>query len=212
MVGELRQISQWSEAAEHLNMLIGTIRSDLFPLRHRDHGGFTESGAPHTISREFSCYVDYLGSLYTGEAESERGDRFEEYLREVLGEINPLYANHCKLIREMYRNGPVHEFDPKTLFNRSGDHIGWMESTGSSPGKWNQGDSQTINIRHLNIIQHPNHSRDYYLPVFTSQLLDDLIRSIELFEGGIGDLRARVISWNRAAAILNQPKRFDWSK
>ena len=77
MAGELQYINSWSESTDHQDMLINTIRNDLFPLRRRDLGGCTEAGAPFTISREFSCYVDYLGvSLH-------RLGRMEQEWREI---------------------------------------------------------------------------------------------------------------------------------
>lgn len=210
MAGELRYIFLWSESAEHLDMLIDTVRSDLFPLRRKDQGGCTEGGAPHTISREFSCYVDYLGALYTGWAEWKKsGERFAAYLREVLGQVNPGYGQHAGLIREMYRNGPVHEFDPKVVFNRNGDQCGWLVSVGHSPGFHDFGGSQKVQICHLEVGLRPDRRDVYYLPIFTSQLLDDLIASIELFKGGLGNPAARVPCWNRAVGLLNCPARFD---
>ena len=210
MVEKLHYIDRWLESAGYLDMLINTVKDDLFPLRGKDQGGCTDGGAPHAISREFSCYVDYLGALYTGWAEwNKSSDRFAEYLKAVLGEINKAYRQHADLIREMYRNGPVHEFDPKVVFNSSGDKCGWLASVGTSPGCHDFGDGQKIQVYNLTIVAHPNIPKVYWLPVFTSELLDDLIKSINLFKNGVGDLTARVICWNRAVGILNNPVRFN---
>jgi len=210
MVGDLEYINNWSESAGYLDMLLDTIRNDLFPLRRKDQGGCTDGGAPHTISREFSCYVDYLGALYTGWAEwNKSGERFAAYLREVLGQVNRAYAQHAELVREMYRNGPVHEFDPKVVFNSNGDQCGWLESVGISPGWHDFGSGQKVQVSHLTIVAHPSVAKAYYLPVFTSQLLNDLVESISFFKKGVGDLTARVLCWNRAVGMLSHPVRFD---
>jgi len=207
---ELKSIGQWSESAQHLDMIIRTIKEDLFPLKRKDLGGCTSYGAPFTISREFSCYVDYLGTLYTGWTEwGKSGERFVAYLRDVLGLVNNGYKQHAELIREMYRNGPVHEFDPKVVFNSQGDKCGWLASVGYPPYAHDFDTSYGIKIHHLEIVQHPTDPKKYYLPVFTPQLLDDLIASIEYFKKGVGDLKARVLCWNRAVAYLGQPVRFD---
>ncbi len=211
MAGELHYIKNWAECADHLDMLISTIRDDLFPLRRSDQGGCTVGGAPHTISREFSCYVDYIGALYTGWPEwNKSGERFVAYRRDALGQVNHGYAQHADLIREMYRNGPVHEFDPKVVFNSNGDQCGWLESVGSSPGYNDFGTGQQIQVSHLTVVAVPGRSQAYYLPVFTSQLLDDLIQSIELFRnGGLGNPSARTLCWDRAVGYLIHPVRFN---
>ncbi len=204
MDSHLCKISDWSKCAGHLDMLIATIRDDLCPLVK------TRGGAPHTISREFSCYVDYLGALYTGWVESNKSrERFTSYLREVLRNVNEDYSQHADLIREMYRNGPVHEFDPKIVFNRNGDTCGWLESVGHSPGYHDFGQGNKVQVFRLKIVADPLRPKVYYLPVFTSDLLGELIKSIELFKLGVGDSTARVLSWNKAVGVLTHPVRFD---
>lgn len=199
-------IEVWTDAADYLDELRGTVERDLLPLRRRDQGGCTEGGAPHTITREFSCYVDHLGALYSGSLNS--AERFEAYLKDVLG--GP-YKDKAPLIREMYRNGPVHEFDPKVVFNAGGQTCGWLASVGHSPGSYGFGTDENVELRHLEIAKVPRSANGYVLPVFTSELLEDLLTSIDKFKAGtkIGNLSARVLCWNTAAARLSQPVRFD---
>jgi len=114
---EVPIIRDWKETKPYLDMLAQTVINDLCPLLK------TPGGAPHTISREVCCYIDYLGALYLGTSRTKLGpdglpnvgSRFTAYLREVMVRINPDYGRHAKLIYRIYRNGPVHNFDPQVL-------------------------------------------------------------------------------------------------
>lgn len=70
----LKIIGAWEEARPDLDDIAGAIIRDLLPLLN------TPGGAPHTISREFSCYVDYLGTLFCGTKRDKKG-------RETLFEV-----------------------------------------------------------------------------------------------------------------------------
>ena len=100
-------IETWEQAAPVLDDLAGSVDRDLMPLLA------TEGGAPHTVVREFSCYVDYLGALYTGQFDNV-GARFRGFLGDVMGPIDPGYRNYSQVIYLMYRNGPVHGYDRRS--------------------------------------------------------------------------------------------------
>jgi hypothetical protein len=196
----MKQISSWSDARDDLEGLARVVRDDVTPL-------FSAPGsAPHTISREWSCYVDHLGHLYTGWSASNRvGDRFRAYLRDVLSLVDPAYGTRADVIYKMYRTGPVHEFDPKVLKNSKGQVLGWMEYVGSRDVV-----HQSVEIRHLKIAQLAPGS-DYVLPVSTQCLVEDLVASIRCLIKGVGLESERVAAWNAAVAKLNDPEEYEFA-
>ena len=186
-------------------MLENTVVDDLFPLLN------TKGEAPHTISREFCCYVDYLGALYTGLAEhKENSRRFRKYAKEVLGEINRGYANNKDLVLQMFRHGLVHEFDPKTLVNKAGRKITWVEFTTPSVGQLPEPWAQPVTHLQRTAIAYPLGNSDEFLPVSVYDLLHDLVKSIRLLRDGIGGFQTRIPLWNRAAKLLNAHTPFDF--
>lgn len=198
-------VKQWSEAVPYLDMLADTIDNDLLPLLS------TKGGALHTISREFCCYVDYLGTLYTGLAEhQESSNRFCRYLREVLAQVNQGYAGNAELVLAMFRHGLVHEFDPKTLINQAGRKITWVEFTTPSTGQLGSPSNQSVTHLQRTAIAYPPGNSDEFLPISVHDLLHDLKQSIRLFREDTGGIGTRIPLWNRAAALLNVPTPYNF--
>lgn len=194
-------IRSWNEAATYLTELRDTVRANVRPLTQ------IPGGAPFTVCREVFCYVDHLGHLFTGlNGRGDVGRRFTQFLREVLGQIDPGYRQWADVIYQIFRNGPVHEFAPKVLENNAGQVLGW----GFYPGA--RGDA----------VQGPHLSPKlmgpgwYNLVVSVPSLLDDLERSIELLttlgpNQQLGPENERVTLWNRAARELLEPKACNFS-
>lgn len=94
----------------HLTELVESIEDDLLlPLRaheRENRGGFL------SISRLVFCYVDYLGAL-TSNGTGKRTDRAVAYMSKYMVRANPAYDGKCDLMYDMWRNGPVHEYDAK---------------------------------------------------------------------------------------------------
>ena len=208
-------ITNWDEAKPHLDMLAGTVINDIAPLLQ------TTGGAPHTVSREVFCYVDYLGALYVGTGGvpidrtsglAQVGYRFTRYLEDVMSLVDPAYATMAKTLYEMFRSGTVHEFDPKTLKNNVGVFLSWMEYSGQryEPKLF------PFPVQHLKITQHPDRFVSggslplYALPVSTILLIQDLLASFEHFKSGLGNPLERMNRWNEAAKVLNKPKSFEF--
>lgn len=202
-------INRWEEASPYLDMLAHSIINDVCPLLN------LPGGAPHAIAREVFSYVHYLGALYVGTEKvplkhglAEVGVRFKKYLKEVMATTDPNYDAQAEVIYNMYRNGPVHEFDPKVLKNKKQEELGWYsyrEGRQYTHVEWK------IAMHHLYRAQSPKDSTKFCLPVSSTCLIQDLLESIERFKRGIGDSDERVHRWNQTAAVLNRPKDFEFA-
>ncbi len=115
-------IKDWTEATPQLDVIARAIEKDLVPVL-----SFPE-GAPHTVAREWACYVDHLGALFSGK-DSHTQERFRIYLHEVLSEVDAGYRDQSDILLHMFRHGTVHEFDPKVLVNPAGQRLGWAVYT-----------------------------------------------------------------------------------
>lgn len=202
----LRIIKEWKEASQDLDNIAEVIIQDLCPLLN------TPEGAPHTISREFSCYIDYLGALYCGTKKNKNGKehlegsgkRFINYLKDVMYIADPGYNKQAETIYEMYRCGAVHEFDPKVLSDPSGKELHWFEYRGARKQYYEEWRKY---VDHLKPVLYPEDSKVYYLPVSTICLAQDLLYSIEQFKHfSLKSEKCLIEHWNEAARLLNAPK------
>lgn len=200
---EVPKIKVWDEAGIYLDMLAQTVINDVVPLLN------TPGGAPHAIAREIFCYIDYLGALYTGKdpAKDELQPvrlRFIKYMKEVMREVDGSYSRWAEVIYNMYRNGPVHEFDPKLLQNKEGKFLGWFSYRGARYNQLVHCEGHSINVSHLNPFPSWWDPNFYLLPVSTFCLIQDLLSSIEKFKKALREPSARIQPWNEAATILNR--------
>lgn len=191
-------------------MLAQTVINDVVPLLN------TPGGAPHAVNREVFSYVDYLGALYAGTSKVKCGSdglaevrvRFTKFLQDVMARTDANYGTQAEVVYQMYRNGPVHEFDPKLLKNTSNQVLAWFSYRGPREDtfkEWN------MSVRHLRPVQAPHNAGLYYLPVSTVCLIQDLLSSIEHFRQGISNTQLLASNWNEAATVLNQPKAFEFT-
>lgn len=195
-------INDWAEASPQLEVLARAIEMDLVPIL-----SFPE-GAPHTIAREWACYVDHLGALYTGKTNQSQ-ERFRTYLQEVLSEVDAGYREQAGILLHMFRHGTIHEFDPKVLVNPSGQRLGWVVS--NSPGRDQSiilEDGRSFLASHLRITAHLDLIGQFALFVSTRCLVEDLLSSIDVFKTGMGNVPKRIDSWNKAASELVKPTPF----
>ena len=86
-------IKDWTEATPQLDVIARAIEKDLVPVL-----SFPE-GAPHTVAREWACYVDHLGALFSGK-DSHTQERFRIYLHEVLSEVDGSYRDHAVIMQQ----------------------------------------------------------------------------------------------------------------
>src|SRR5262245_148099 len=122
-MAQVLEIGTWEDARPYLENLKRTILADVRPLLD------LAEGAPFAVCREVLCYVDHLGHLYSGrQGIREVGNRFKDYLKQMmaLSQIDSNYGKRAEEIYQIYRNGPVHEFEPKILENRKGQLLQWL--------------------------------------------------------------------------------------
>lgn len=195
-------IVSWNDAGAYLQMLKGTVAADVRPLL--DVAGH----APFAICREVLSYIDHLGHLYSGRGQSQVGDRSREFIKQVMAKTDPNYGKRAVELYQMFRCGPVHEFEPKVLENKKGELLGWLCYKGRRVDSI-ESDGQRMPVVHLEPVASTATGR-HWLPVSTSCLIDDLMCSIEIFERA-GPENERVTAWNRAARDLNIPEPCDFT-
>ena len=190
-------LNEWNEASEYLINLRSTVVNDIQPLLN------TEGAAPFAISREVLCYIDHLSHLYTGRIEV--GKRFSIFMNEVASKVDDNYRSRSEEIYRMYRNGTVHEFEPKTLENNKGYLLYWLCYRGERVENLEiEGSKYQV----IHLVPCGGSGR-YWLPVSTKCFVDDLIEFINLFIKSNQDDERKTF-WNRAARELNNPVTYDF--
>jgi len=196
----ITNITIWKEAGEYLQMLKGTVAADICPLLN------LPGHAPFAICREVLSYIDHLGHLYSGRGQVR--DRSLEFMKQMMKKIDPNYEKRATELYQMFRCGPVHEFEPKVLENKKGELLKWFCYVGLRKDRIELGDGQLIFVVHLEPFESPTRGQ-FFLPVSTKCLIDDLICSIEMFEKA-GPENERITSWNRAARDLTTLEPYDF--
>ena len=199
-MAQVPTIKSWAEARDHLEGLKGTVFGDVQPLLN------VCGAAPFAICREVFCYIDHLAHLYTGR--DQVGDRFRDYLKQVMSSTDPNYSKRAGEIYQMYRNGPVHEFEPKVLENKRGQRLVWL-CYNSARRDNIEILGKNLTVTHLEPVESPTENTVFYLPVSTACLIKDLVSSIDEFQK-VGPEDERVTAWNRAARKLTELIPFDF--
>lgn len=193
-------ITIWQEAGPYLQILKKTVAADICPLL--DLPGH----APFAICRETLSYIDHLGHLYSGRGQV--GDRSREFMKQVMAKVDSNYGKRAAELYQMFRCGPVHEFEPKVLENKKGELLMWFCYPGLRVDSF-EVDGSKISVVHLEPVASATVGR-FWLPVSTRCLVDDLMCSIEVFERA-GPENERVTAWNRAARDLNIPEPYEFT-
>jgi hypothetical protein len=193
-------IQTWQEAGTYLQMLKRTVAADIRPLVD------LPGNAPFAVCREVLSYVDHLGHLYCGRGQV--GERSREYMKRIMARVDPNYGKRAAEIHQMFRCGPVHEFEPKVLENKKGELLLWLCYAGLRVDSFEL-DGQRISAVHLEPVAAAGNKR-FWLPVSTRCLIDDLMCSIEVFER-TGPEDERITAWNRAARELATPEPHDFT-
>lgn len=199
-MAQVPSITTWKEAGAYLQMLKGTVAADIRPLL--DLPGH----APFAICREVLSYVDHLGHLYSGRGQI--GDRSREFMKQIMAKNDPNYGRRAAELYQMFRCGPVHEFEPKVLENKKGELLAWFCYVGPRADSCKL-DGKSISVVHLEPVASAASGR-FWLPVSTRCLIDDLMYSIEVFER-VGPENERITAWNRAARDLTTPEPYDFT-
>jgi hypothetical protein len=203
-MAKLGTIETWGDTRPYLETLKQTILADVRPLLA------LPGAAPFAISREVFCYIDHLGHLYSGKGPRKSGERFQDYLKQVMCKIDPNYSHRAGIIYQIYRNGPVHEFAPKVLENKKGQRLVWLCYTGARSDYNFEVPEIKLTVTHLKPVGNPANNKVFYLPVSTVCLIEDLLNSIDEFQK-MGPEDERVTAWNRAARELINPRPSDFT-
>ena len=193
-------VSTWQEASAYLQMLKGTVTADIRPLLD------VPGHAPFAICREALSYVDHLGHLYSGRGQV--GDRSREFMKQIMAKVDANYGKRAAELYQMFRCGPVHEFEPKVLENKKGELLAWFCYAGLRVDSF-EVDGGKISVVHLEPVASTTAGR-FWLPVSTKCLVEDLMCSIKVFEKA-GSENERVTAWNRAARDLTTPEPYDFT-
>ncbi|MGF1614793.1 MAG: hypothetical protein ACFCVA_13035 [Gammaproteobacteria bacterium] len=193
-------LAKWQEASAHLQMLKGTVAADIRPLLD------VPGHAPFAICRETLSYIDHLGHLYSGRGQV--ADRSREFMKQVMAKVDSNYGKRAAELYQMFRCGPVHEFEPKVLENKKGELLAWFCYLGPRVDSFEVNGSR-ISVVHLEPVASGAAGR-FWLPVSTKCLIEDLMCSMEVFEK-TGPENERVTAWNRGARDLNIPEPYDFT-
>ena len=169
-----------SKICEYLEYdLKKSIINDVKPIiqPNQQDGGYF--GVPRLVL----CYVDYLGALYEGyHGETDRTGRkviakskhAKNFIKDVLGKVDPLYEKYGDFLYEMYRHGTVHIYQPKTFINsQTKETLSWVTYKGSR-----NADTQKYGeVYHMQPKKMDN-TTQWILPISITCLFDDLVASI----------------------------------
>lgn len=162
-----------------LDDLIESARFDIHPIiqLNNPQGGYF--GVPRSVL----SYIDYLGALYCGYAGVRRGtirqiatsQKAEQFIEDVLGNIDIAYRNNGKLLYRMYRHGTVHLYRPNILKRNDNRIIIWVSYKGNRVDRIPY-DNRVIDAQHV-VPQNWSATEDI-LPVSINCLYNDLVDAI----------------------------------
>src|SRR5919197_2612133 len=123
-------------------------------------------GGYFAVPRLFCSYIDFLGRLYRA--------GHEVFLRDICGTSDPNYRIYGKLLWEVYRNGLIHTYQPKTL-QHSGHKISWVIHKGGRVHALSNG-RQLVHI-----VPQRTDSSNWIQPISVNCLYQDLLSAIDQF-------------------------------
>ncbi len=169
------------------------ILLEIAPILHigQDQGGYF--GA----SRQILCFIDFLGTLYSGYDEKldkkfknskgkireiSTSDQSIKFIKEVMGEkIDPYYKLNGEVLYKMYRHGLVHLYQPKSFLQQDGRALFWLAYKGLRENATVRiGQIEVSGIRHVGKISGPD-DKSEYLAISINSLYYDLIQAIDLY-------------------------------
>jgi len=166
-----------------------------------------QEGGYFGVPRLVLCYVDYLSALYEGyHGETDRKGRkviakskyAKNFIKKVLSKVNPLYAKYGDFLYEMYRNGTVHLYQPKTFINmQTREMLSWVIYKGSR----NADTQEYGRVCHMQPQKRDNTAR-WILPISINCLFDDLVASIDNFKEMLRANSNLVTKWKSTANAL----------
>jgi hypothetical protein len=169
--------------------LTQSVRDDVKPcIRPR-----ARRGGYFSVPRLVLCYVDYLGVLYRGGYRTlGRGRRrFAEawkakaFLRDIFGKLDYNYAKYGGILWEIYRNGPIHLYEPMKLRNHD-RIVSWFVHKGPRSCVLSLHTARreySFSATHL--VPHNLAKNTWVQPISIVCLYEDLLASIDKYAGVI---------------------------
>lgn len=142
--------------------------------RKKTEGGF------FSVPRAVFCYVDFLGYIAVGKANTESAVSF------IKSYFPVAYHDYAALIYSMWRHGTVHEYKPKTYY---------AMFPGQSPAKvsvaWVSNNDNRLKERSLHLTFLPMQGKrgKIHLCMNICQLVDDLLEGLNKFVGALNSDR-----------------------
>ena len=146
--------------------VLKTIDDDLgLALEQYDSEG---RGGFLSIPREVFCIIDFLGCLLTGHNDNRK--RSVEFMERYMASVDPRYGESASILYEMWRNGTVHEFDPKVFVAAQESFVlGWSANNSS----------KDVNRQwHLDCLAKEAVPDNYCLHINLFRLVEDLRKAV----------------------------------
>jgi len=141
-----------------------------------------------------SC-VDYLGALYGGwnneyyggKPQFTKTSKAVKYIQDIFGQVFADYKVRAELLWQMYRHGTIHLNEPKVLQNGAKTIEWFIFKAGSGErmiiGKVPTGIGQSVQmpVSHLVPMEITGLPNAWILPIGTTCLYEDLLRSLDVY-------------------------------
>lgn len=185
------------------------IKYDIKPILHLK----IEPGGYFGVPRQLFCLIDFLGAMYTGKYDRGNSSKgAEKFIKNIMGDktIDENYKKNGKLMYDMYRHGLVHFFQPKKFILNGWNKTGWCVHKKSRKDdlevKDDKGGKYVIkNARHLEIVKHPDSTKDFNVLVISLKcLFEDFQKSLNRYYQVVRDDENKYVSrWNKVAAYMS---------
>ncbi|MFC1620895.1 hypothetical protein ACFL2G_01190 [Candidatus Omnitrophota bacterium] len=144
-------------------------------------------GGIFALPREVSCYIDFLGALYSGwdgknKKEIATSKKAITFIKEIFGEIDLNYRIYGELFYRVVRHGTVHHFSPYKIERDDGATLEWLIYGGRRKSCFGNYAGKECIVNHLEpfTFNRSNKKRDIF-PVSLDCLYEDLRKAIELY-------------------------------
>lgn len=158
------------------------------------------TGGSFGVPRQFFPHVEYLSGLVFGPVGGRNlsdGAQAEQFLDKYLGQIDPLYRLHRRILMLMWRHGVIHTFQPKFLTNGT-RQLDWLSYPDGRANAQVQIHADVITVSHLTPYVGAK-TLDLF-PVANKCLVDDLEAAVRRI---VTDLEAEAAAGGATPLLQN---------
>lgn len=191
-----------------------SIENDVYPCLNLGH----DEGGYFAVPRLVLSYVDYLGSLYNGySGKTNKNKRriftdnkyAKTFLNNIFSKVDSNYGKYGALLWEIYRNGTVHLYSPKTLKDKNSNiTIGWITHKLDRNAKLDA----PYNFQAEHLVPHDHGNNKWSQPISIKCLYEDLISSLDVYSTLISQQPSLEQNFIQTADALIQPEEIDAAK